>query len=119
MKNNFLKTACNLREKPTIRLFDSPLGTTYLALDDSFSHCMPLRLEAVKAFFRSYQTNKHLLEYRIIEVEHLLRLIPLQTCTSDQFFDLIYGQSIQDHGFAKFLLSTFSFLRGELQDLPQ
>ena len=116
MAQSFLQAARQTSPKPSYKLTESSLGNNYLRIDDVFKGCTELRLEAIKAFFRSYQNNKHKLSYTIEEVETLIGWAKASNCSTDDYFDAIYHHAESDAGFAKFLFSTFSYLRNELRN---
>ena len=93
---------------------ESAPGHHYLQIDDAFKSRPDLRLEAVKAFFRAYQKNASNLDYTIEEVEKLVALAKESNRSTDDGFDAIFYHAQSDAMIAKFLLSTFAYLRGEL-----
>jgi len=114
MAYSFRDTVRKASAKLSVKLSESTLGHHYLQIDDAFKSQPDFRLAAVKAFFRSYQNDASNLDYTIEEVEKLLALARASNRSTDDWFDAIFYHAQSDAMIAKFLLSTFAYLRGEL-----
>jgi len=114
MAKSVFDTVRNASQKPSFKLSESHLGHHYMKIDDSFKSNLDFRLAALKAFFRAYQSEVGKLDYTIEEVEKLLALAKESNCSTDDWFDAIYHHAQSDVMIAKWLLSTFAYLRGEL-----
>ena len=115
MAYSFRDTVRKASAKSSVKLSESALGHHYLQIDDAFKSQPDFRLAAVKAFFRSYQNDASNLDYTIEEVEKLLALAQASNRSTDEWFDAIFHHAQSDAMIAKFLLSTFAYLRGELK----
>ncbi len=114
MAKSFFSTVKKATPKPSLKLVDSPFGKHYLKIDDGLLSCIDLRVEGVKAFFRSYQNYQSTLHFTIEEVERLISKAKEFNESTDEFFDNLLLMS-KDNAKSAFLLScTFAYLRNEL-----
>jgi hypothetical protein len=114
MTTSFLDAVKQATPRQVLKLVNSPFGGKYLQIDDAFIKHPVLRLEAVKAFFRSYQNHRRTLAFLIEEVEVLIAKAKECGLSTDEFFDQIFHRAGDDVLVARFLFSTFAYLRNEL-----
>ena len=115
MAYSFRNSVRKASPKSSVKLSESAPGHHYLQIDDAFKSRPDLRLAAVKAFFRAYQKNASNLDYTIEEVEKLVALAKESNRSTDDWFDAIFHLAQSDVMIAKFLFSTFAYLRGDLK----
>ncbi len=104
---------------PSISLKSSPFWNDYLTIDNAMRLSKALRCEAVKAFFRSYQNNRHCLPFRIKEVEKILDLCRLESCSSDYLFNYALQKANEEDSDRLFFDQLLAYLRHDLTKCPE
>ena len=115
MARSFFSEVKNATPKSCVKLIESPLWECYSKIDESLIHNPVLRMEAVKAFFRSYQNFCRNLDYTIQEVEALISMANELNASTDKYFDAVLKAAQENEKCARFLFSTFAYLRNELK----
>jgi len=113
MATSFISAVTKATRKQVIRLVESPYGSKYLQVDDAFKNRPDLRLESVKAFFRTYQKQKAKLAFTIKEADTFIHAASNAAVSTDEFFDSIFRRSQKDEKVEKQMLFIFSYLRGD------
>jgi hypothetical protein len=117
MATSFFSEVKKATPNSCVKLIKSPLWENYRKIDDSLIDYPVLRMEAVKAFFRSYQNFSRNLDYTIEEVEALICMANSLNTSTDKYFDAILKKAKENEKCARFLFSTFAYLRNELKSL--